>query len=233
MWIIAVLVSSGCSVPDDPSWRDVNVGIRTLPPLTLLNAKRWAANRNAANFLARISRKTKAFTVRCEQDVFEPAGDQDAISYDIFVDDLMSCLDGSIADVSLAECATRLFKDRGDSFRLNTGLTPDCWIVWAPWIYGMLEVGGQGDKVATKVDEWDPDKVTVDDVERDLVESPVLPRWVPFAVIGGVVVVGGLLSGGAAWLPALCTLQAGSGPACPSSPAYPFGGTPQPKDGAP
>lgn len=80
-------------------------------------------------------------------------------------------------------------------------------------------------------DEWHPDFYDPDRNARDLVASKTVPDW---AIVLGIAVVGGVvvtLSPIPRILIALCTLQQGSGWACPPSADRLPGQTPQPDPG--
>lgn len=232
----------GCSVPDDDNWKGLGDGLEHLPPMTKTQAKRWTANRNASRKLSGIDRAAKAFMLKCEENVLNPVADPSKAQYDpngnyaqkywVTVGDLLNCLDADGTSMTLVECANKIIKDLEDSFRANTGLTPDCVTHMEGWLEAIGWLTGFGlDLIGTKVDEFDPDKIDFpEETERELVRSPRIPFWLLGVItvgVGGVVVVTG--GSGAPLIPLLCTLSEG-GPACPSNPNYPFGHTPQPGD---
>ncbi len=222
VWIAVLVWCGACSVPDDPEWGEVQAGIRQLPPPVLVDAKRWAANQNARRYLE-IQSNDDLMTVWCKGPSWE--GSQGLLWRAL---DVVRCLDRPEV-LTYEECIIRLTsetKSRMEAANEETGL--DC----RPWFHNGYQSEATRNEPHVEPD-WQPRLVTVPEIESDLVQSPVLPPWVPWVVIGGVVVVGGVLTGGAAWLPALCTLQAGSGPACPGNPNYPPGQTPQPDRGSP
>ncbi len=219
--LLAMLL--GCSVPDDDNWEVVKGGIAAMPPSNLTWARRWAANRHTKEWF-KLQGNDDWMTVICANagSKLEPGRTEELYR----VRTLLKCLNRWDAPL-LSECIaefvaeTSARQDGGGSSRR----------LCEPWFhdgYEALDEDGASDRAhPLSFPTWEPEDETDEDLARDLVSSPTLPSWLPWAVVGGTLVL--LSTGGAAaaFFPALCALSSG-GPACPSNPAYPPGQTPQP-----
>lgn len=222
-----LLIVTGCSAPDDPNWKTLEDGIDDLPPKAELDAKRWAANRDAADHFDVQNQDEDVFIVRCWP---KGAIENDKLNFKdlgaIKVKEVLACLNRF--DVpTYEECIIRIVGlASGAMTAMGGGQNYDCRPLFMP---RYKHVASETEPDVP--DNWTPRKVRTPQVAKDLVAAPKIPFWLIGVItigVGGVIVVTG--GGGAAFLPALCILSEG-GPACPSNPSYPFGDTPQPGGG--
>ena len=217
------LVVGGCSYPDDENWEALRSGIGSLPPPSLLEAKRWTASENAYHALSKQRRDEDLLSVTCFDSAISTKDTMDVGGGDIAhitftVQEMISCIVdiGERKVVTFSECVKILTDGARDRLETVRGRKYDCTArVLPPFTERARDP------------QWDPDNIADEDISEMLVAAPELPYWLPFAIIGGVVII--LVA--PELLPALCVLRAERGHSCPSSPLYPPGQTPQPNDG--
>jgi len=253
MWSLAF---SGCSVPDDPNWDAVKSGIAALPPDLAQTARiehashqthRWLNDR----YFNTGMEKGPTVVIRLE------CSDADGQTFvgDFNVDELDNCLynratwgatglttgksplvnsdrqgmlgPGLMGRNTFQECLTFFKRQMVQVFGAHASSGS---FTCEPTFFDGLEEASQNP-------EWDAERVVVDHLATEVVQSSAPPQWfwvgfgLTVVVVGGVVVSVVYPPSAPVILPALCALGTRwSCPASPSAPGQPGMTAPQPGD---
>jgi hypothetical protein len=209
LWVGCTSPDGWLSRPDGDDNAAIGLRIRQLPVDWRLRAAQETANNNATKKL----RGNKTFvigTLKCQ------SGDHK----DVEGKEVLDCLldrEDTTTFRTYESCIEDILVAFEDELHAGTSsnISANCKWVFAP--------GWAVDEVP---DNWDPDKVTDEDIVRAMLESAVMPAWYAAARAAGVL-------DGAAWALSLCALSEGEGDSlsCPGSPLYPPGQTPAPPSG--